>query len=173
MGTISRAHSSPASMSARKTVGEIGEFVGNSSTAQAFENGIIAYAQAAIELDVQLLERVRDEICSGLDSFDRVAEVVRSYPGKEKQVSTVPHPTSAISNRIHPITGLTQDRLSPHEIPRTYRRAPRILLHRPRVSEPIQPNQRSQPRPSSVEHPSQTYIRRLVLRPHAANRVHG
>lgn len=76
-------------MSARKTVGEIGEFVGNSSTAQAFENGIIAYAQAAIELDVQLLERVRDEICSGLDAFDRIAEVVKSYPGKEKQVRTL------------------------------------------------------------------------------------
>jgi hypothetical protein len=87
MGNISRAHSSPASLAARKTIAEIGEFVGNSNTAQAFENGIIGYAQAAIELDVQLLERVRDEICSGLDAFDRVADVVKSYPGKEKQVS--------------------------------------------------------------------------------------
>ncbi|KAG9093410.1 hypothetical protein FS749_014417 [Ceratobasidium sp. UAMH 11750] len=85
MGTISRAHSSPASLAARKTVAEIGEFVGNSGAAQAFENGIISYAQAAIELDVQLLEHVRDEICAGLDAFDRVAEVIKGYPGKEKQ----------------------------------------------------------------------------------------
>ncbi|KAG8768914.1 hypothetical protein FRC12_005281 [Ceratobasidium sp. 428] len=85
MGTISRAHSSPASLAARKTIAEIGEFVGNSSTAQAFENGIISYAQGAIELDFQLLEHVRDEICAGLDAFDRVADVIKGYPGKEKQ----------------------------------------------------------------------------------------
>ncbi|CUA66574.1 Nitrate reductase [NADPH] [Rhizoctonia solani] len=85
MGAITRAHSSIASVTARKTIAEIGEFVGNSASAQAFENGIIAYAHAAIELDLQLLERVRDEICAGLDAFDRVAEVVKSYPGKEKQ----------------------------------------------------------------------------------------
>ncbi|KAG8718026.1 hypothetical protein FRC08_006115 [Ceratobasidium sp. 394] len=85
MGSITRAHSSPASLAARKTIAEIGEFVGNSGAAQAFENGIISYAQAAIELDVQLLEHVRDEICAGLDAFDRVAEVVKGYPGKEKQ----------------------------------------------------------------------------------------
>ncbi|CAE6397648.1 unnamed protein product, partial [Rhizoctonia solani] len=85
MGTINRAHSSSASFTARKTIAEIGEFVGNSASAQAFENGIIAYAHAAIELDLQLLERVRDEICAGLDVFDRVAEVVKSYPGKERQ----------------------------------------------------------------------------------------
>ncbi|KAF8750893.1 Indoleamine 2,3-dioxygenase [Rhizoctonia solani] len=85
MGAITRAHSSPASIAARKTIAEIGGFVGNSASAQAFENGIIAYAHAAIELDLQLLERVRDEICAGLDTFDRVAEVIKSYPGKEKQ----------------------------------------------------------------------------------------
>ncbi|CAE6413301.1 unnamed protein product [Rhizoctonia solani] len=85
MGTITRAHSSLASVTARKTIAEIGEFVGNSVGAQAFEKGIIGYAHAAIELDIQLLERVRDEICAGLDAFDRVAEVVKSYPGKEKQ----------------------------------------------------------------------------------------
>ncbi|CAE6432420.1 unnamed protein product [Rhizoctonia solani] len=85
MGIITRAHSSLASVTARKTIAEIGEFVGNSASAQAFENGIIAYAHAAIELDLQLLERVRDEICAGLDAFDRVAEVMKSYPGKEKQ----------------------------------------------------------------------------------------
>ncbi|KAF8712312.1 Indoleamine 2,3-dioxygenase, partial [Rhizoctonia solani] len=85
MGAITRAHSSPASIAARKTIAEIGGFVGNSASAQAFENGIIAYAHAAIELDLQLLERVRDEICAGLDTFDRVAEVIKPYPGKEKQ----------------------------------------------------------------------------------------
>ncbi|KAJ1304872.1 hypothetical protein OPQ81_006006 [Rhizoctonia solani] len=85
MGAITRAHSSLASVTARKAIAEIGEFVGNSASAQAFENGIIGYAHAAIELDIQLLERVRDEICAGLDAFDRVAEVVKSYPGKEKQ----------------------------------------------------------------------------------------
>ncbi|CAE6432523.1 unnamed protein product [Rhizoctonia solani] len=85
MGTITRAHSSMASVTARKTIAEIGEFVGNSANAQAFENGIIGYAHAAVELDLQLLERVRDEICAGLEAFDRVAEVVKSYPGKERQ----------------------------------------------------------------------------------------
>ncbi|KAG9121533.1 hypothetical protein FRC07_002461, partial [Ceratobasidium sp. 392] len=47
--------------------------------------GVRKFYQAAIELDFQLLEHVRDEISAGLDAFDRVAEVIKGYPGKEKQ----------------------------------------------------------------------------------------
>jgi hypothetical protein len=120
MGTIARAHSSPASIAARKTVAEIGEFVGNSTTAQAFENGIIAYAQAAIELDLQLLERVRGEICSGLDAFDRVAEILKTYPGKEKQVRSMSLVFLAHSYINVRSIGTVQDFIRAHKIPRAH-----------------------------------------------------
>lgn len=49
--------------------------------------GIIAYTHSVCELDVKFLENIRDEICEGYDAFMRVAEVVKRYPSKEKQVS--------------------------------------------------------------------------------------
>lgn len=72
MGIVARAQSSPAAAAAQKEVAQIGEYVCDSSTAQAFERGIIQYAQAVTELDMQFLEQIREEICTGMDGFDLV-----------------------------------------------------------------------------------------------------
>lgn len=90
VGMVTQATSSPAAIHARKEIAELGEFVSNSATsAPAFERGIIAYTKNVCELDVRFLEQIREEICDGYDAFMRVAEIVRSYPSKEKQVSDV------------------------------------------------------------------------------------
>lgn len=86
IGTITHANSSSAAIAARKSIAEVGEFIGASATAQAFETGIVTFAHAVTELDVQFLEHIRTEIGDGLDAFERVAEVIRSYPSREKQV---------------------------------------------------------------------------------------
>ena len=87
VGTITRAGSSPAAVAARKEVAELGEFVSSSATsAPTFQHGIIAYTRSICELDVRFLEQIREELCKGYDVFLRVAEVVRAYPSKEKQV---------------------------------------------------------------------------------------
>jgi hypothetical protein len=87
IGTVTQASSSPAAITARKEIAELGEFVTNSATAApAFQRGIIAYTRNVCELDVRFLEQIREEVCEGYDVFLRVAEVIRNYPNKEKQV---------------------------------------------------------------------------------------
>lgn len=51
--------------------------------AQSFEKGLIAYARAAMELDVRFLEQVREEICTGMDGFDLIATM--KGPAAEKK----------------------------------------------------------------------------------------
>ncbi|KAF8536061.1 hypothetical protein BDD12DRAFT_935731 [Trichophaea hybrida] len=70
MGIVARAQSSPAATAAQKEIAQVGEYVCDSSTAQAFERSIIQYAQAVTELDVRFLEQVREDICTGINGFD-------------------------------------------------------------------------------------------------------
>jgi hypothetical protein len=87
IGIVTHAISSPAAIQARKEIAELGEFVSNAATsAPAFEHGIISYTRDVLDLDVQFLEYIREDICSGYDAFIRVGEVIKSYPTKEKQV---------------------------------------------------------------------------------------
>ncbi|KAI3609884.1 sulfite reductase flavoprotein alpha-component [Moniliophthora roreri] len=94
VGIITHATSSPAAIHARKEIAELGEFVSNAATsAPAFERGIITYTRNVLDLDVQFLEYIREDICSGYEAFIRVGEVIKRYPTKEKQalhkISTV------------------------------------------------------------------------------------
>ena len=87
IGTITHATASPAAIAARREIAEVGEFVSNSATsAPSFERGLINYTRTVCELDVKFLEQVRTEVCDGYDTFMRVAEVVKNYPAKERQV---------------------------------------------------------------------------------------
>ena len=85
MGAVARAHASPAASIATKEIAEIGDFVCNSGNAQAFEKGLLKYAQAVTELDVQFLENVREEICSGVDAFCSIGSM-KMNARMEKQV---------------------------------------------------------------------------------------
>ena len=87
VGIVTRAHSSPASLSAAKEIAQIGQFICNSKCAQFQEQGIIHYAQAVTELDIDFLEQVRKEVCLGLDTFS-VAENAVSTMSK-KQVRSI------------------------------------------------------------------------------------
>jgi hypothetical protein len=90
VGIVTQAASSPAAIAARKEIAELGEFVTNSATtAPAFQRGIIGYTRGVCELDVRFLEQIREELCEGYDVFMRVADVVKNYPNKEKQVRLV------------------------------------------------------------------------------------
>ncbi|KAK1218358.1 hypothetical protein PQX77_018956 [Marasmius sp. AFHP31] len=94
IGIVTHASSSPSAVQARKEIAELGEFVSNAATSvSAFEKGIIGYTRNVLELDVRFLEYVREDVCGGYDTFLKVAEVLKKYPGKEKQalhkISTV------------------------------------------------------------------------------------
>lgn len=81
MGIVARAQSSVHSAAVLQELSQIGDLACDPSTAQSFERGIIHYAQAVTELDVKLLEQVREEICTGMDAFDLVASTAKGYSG--------------------------------------------------------------------------------------------
>jgi hypothetical protein len=84
IGIVTRAQSSPASASASNEIAQIGQFVCNSHGAQFQENGILKFAQAVTQLDVEFLEEILEEVCAGMDGFDVVGEMAGV---SEKQVS--------------------------------------------------------------------------------------
>jgi hypothetical protein len=83
VGTVTRAQSSPASLSAAKEIAQIGQFICNSQSAQFHEKGIIHYAQAVTELDIDFLEQVRKEVCLGLDTFMSAANAGSTMSKKQ------------------------------------------------------------------------------------------
>jgi hypothetical protein len=70
VGLITRAQASSASAATANEISQLGQFVCNGHSAQLQENGILAYAQKVTELDIQVLEEVRQDICEGMDAFD-------------------------------------------------------------------------------------------------------
>ena len=83
IGIVTRAQSSPASASASNEIAQIGQFVCNSHGAQFQENGILKFAQAVTQLDVEFLEEILHEVCAGMDVFEAVSEMQHVFVGDE------------------------------------------------------------------------------------------
>ncbi|KAK4236570.1 sulfite reductase [NADPH] flavoprotein alpha-component [Achaetomium macrosporum] len=74
LGIIARAKTSPDAISTSQEVALVGKFVCESSRNVRFaERGIFNYAARSVELDIELLEDIREEACHGMDAFDSVA----------------------------------------------------------------------------------------------------
>ncbi|ETN42751.1 uncharacterized protein HMPREF1541_01909 [Cyphellophora europaea CBS 101466] len=86
IGMITRAQASSLSATASNEIAQIGEFVCNSNNARFHEAGVLRYAQAVTELDVQFLEEIREDLCQGMDSFD-VVESMDSPNDKHRLVA--------------------------------------------------------------------------------------
>lgn len=81
IGIATRAQSSSASAHAMNEIAQIGQFVCNSRGAQFQENGILSYAQTVTQLDVEFLEEILKEVCTGMDTF----EALNSMDDKSKK----------------------------------------------------------------------------------------
>ena len=80
LGTIARAKTSPDAATTTHEVALVGRFVTGGDDASRFaERGILTYAARSVELDIQLLEDIRDEACRGMDALD----AIMSLPGAE------------------------------------------------------------------------------------------
>ncbi|KAI0129422.1 sulfite reductase flavoprotein alpha-component [Xylariales sp. AK1849] len=75
LGVVSRAKTSEDAVKISKQVSAIGDFVRNSESARFHERGIIAYASKSVELDMSLLEDIRQEACYGIDAFESIADM--------------------------------------------------------------------------------------------------
>ena len=75
LGIIARAKGSSDAVKASNEISQIGQFTCNSESARHHEKGIIAYAQRSVQYDMEFLEAIRDEACTGMDAFDTIMEL--------------------------------------------------------------------------------------------------
>ncbi|KAK1759846.1 alpha subunit of putative sulfite reductase [Echria macrotheca] len=74
LGTIARAKTSPEALAISQEVAVVGQYIcSGSSHARFAERGIFSYASKSVELDISLLEDIREEACHGMDAFDSIA----------------------------------------------------------------------------------------------------
>ncbi|KAL7625163.1 hypothetical protein AAE478_004378 [Parahypoxylon ruwenzoriense] len=79
LGAVARANTSPDAVACMNEVALVGQFVCGSESALRFqERGVFAYAAKSVELDIELLEDLRQEIGTGMDAFDSIASSYNS-----------------------------------------------------------------------------------------------
>ncbi|KAI8943332.1 hypothetical protein NX059_001349 [Plenodomus lindquistii] len=75
LGIVARAKGSKEAVTSANEISQIGQFTCNSESARHHEKGIIAYAQRSVQYDMEFLEAIRDEACSGMDAFGAVMDL--------------------------------------------------------------------------------------------------
>lgn len=74
LGTIARAKTSSDAITCTKEIGLVGSFICDKDASLRFnERGIFAYSAKSVELDIGLLEDLRQEACTGMDAFDALS----------------------------------------------------------------------------------------------------
>lgn len=72
LGIIARAKISTDAVNTTKELSHIGKLICSSEGARHVERGLLAYANKAVSLDMELLEDIREEACHGMDAFDGI-----------------------------------------------------------------------------------------------------
>lgn len=75
LGTIARAKTSSDAVATSKELALIGQYVCNGESARFQERGIMDYASKSVNLDIELLEDIREEACKGMDAFDTIMSI--------------------------------------------------------------------------------------------------
>ncbi|KAI0119306.1 hypothetical protein F4814DRAFT_458635 [Daldinia grandis] len=79
LGAVARANTSSDAIQCTNEVALVGQFICGTSDALRFhERGVFAYAAKSVELDIELLEDLRQEIGTGMDAFDSIASTYSS-----------------------------------------------------------------------------------------------
>ncbi|OTA80529.1 hypothetical protein M434DRAFT_37948 [Hypoxylon sp. CO27-5] len=74
LGAVARANTGSDAVTCMNEVALVGQFVCGAEGALRFqERGVFAYAAKSVELDIELLEDLRQEIGTGMDAFDSLA----------------------------------------------------------------------------------------------------
>ncbi|RYP61762.1 hypothetical protein DL769_007568 [Monosporascus sp. CRB-8-3] len=75
LGIIARAKVSEEAVATSRQLSLVGEFINDSKGARFHEQGIMAYASKSAELDIALLEEIRQEACHGMDAFESIVDL--------------------------------------------------------------------------------------------------
>lgn len=74
LGVVARAETSESAARTQSEIALIGDFVINhSDSVRIHPESLIAYATKSVELDISLLEDIRDAVCRGLEAFYTVS----------------------------------------------------------------------------------------------------
>ncbi|CAI4219731.1 unnamed protein product [Parascedosporium putredinis] len=105
LGAIARAKTSPDAVATSKEIALVGQFICDSESARFQERGIMDYAGKSVQLDIELLEDIREEACHGMDAFDTVMNL---------EVSSDEQRTTALCSFLMQILERMAKRLEPH-----------------------------------------------------------
>ncbi|CAI6332041.1 unnamed protein product [Periconia digitata] len=75
LGIIAHAKGSADAVACANEISQIGQFTCDSESARHHEKGIISYAQRSVKSDMEFLESIRAEACTGMDAFDSIMEL--------------------------------------------------------------------------------------------------
>ncbi|KAM0370728.1 hypothetical protein ACHAPY_010300 [Fusarium culmorum] len=82
LGVIARAKTSSDAALITKEISSLGDFICDPTSQLRFqERGVFSYTAKCVQLDIELLEDLRQEACNGMDAFDNIASMLdRSDP---------------------------------------------------------------------------------------------
>ncbi|KAF9773956.1 hypothetical protein IL306_008129, partial [Fusarium sp. DS 682] len=97
LGTIARAKSGVDAVRSAKEISALGDFICDPSSDLRFqERGILDFTAKCVQLDIELLEDLRQEACNGMDAFESIASVISSFDGP----NTDSTPVAALSSTL-------------------------------------------------------------------------
>ncbi|KAL6915081.1 hypothetical protein FSST1_012841 [Fusarium sambucinum] len=77
LGVIARAKTSPDAATITKEISALGDFICDPTSQLRFqERGVFSYTAKCVQLDIELLEDLRQEACNGMDAFNNVASML-------------------------------------------------------------------------------------------------
>jgi hypothetical protein len=116
LGVIARAKTSEDAIRVSKQVAEIGELVRNPGGARHLERGLIAYASRSVELDMALLEDIRQEACYGMDACESIALMNLTGESESRAITTLATFLMQIMERMAKRLEIFYSNLSQHTI---------------------------------------------------------
>ncbi|EXK79177.1 hypothetical protein FOQG_16196 [Fusarium oxysporum f. sp. raphani 54005] len=87
LGTIARAKTNQDAVLSTKEISALGDFVCDPTSELRFqERGVFSYAKKCVQLDIELLEDLRQEACNGMNAFETIAPALDSFTDSDTDV---------------------------------------------------------------------------------------
>ncbi|KAJ9414201.1 hypothetical protein QL093DRAFT_2467257 [Fusarium oxysporum] len=125
LGTIARAKSGSDAVRSAKEISALGDFVCDPSSELRFqERGVLDFTAKCVQLDIELLEDLRQEACNGMDAFESIATVLDSFDGSNSDST----PVAALSSFLLQ----TLERMA-HRLAMFYTQLARLSVYQPEL----------------------------------------
>ncbi|SPJ78128.1 related to nitric-oxide synthase, salivary gland [Fusarium torulosum] len=125
LGTISRAKSSQEAVHSIKEISSLGDFISDPNSDLRFqERGVFAYTAKCVQLDIELLEDLRQEACNGMDAFGSIASALDSLEDCDRDAT----PLAALCSTLLQ----TLERMA-HRLSMFYTQLSRISVYQPEI----------------------------------------